>query len=259
MHQTKNMLPKIGIVFVILGFTNPAMSEDVSSLTQSLVKKRAANERLTDDVERQKRLRREQQRAFASQKAQLEAELRRESVRHAQLLEARTRKTAIIDAAKQTDAALLPVFEKGSAQLIQLIQGSLPFRKSERVKAVTDLQNQLKNGLLTPRNALTRLWSLVEDEKRMTKETGLFRDTLEIEGHPMMVDVVRMGMVGMYLKTGTGRVAMVSRTQRGQWKTTFLDTEAQRRQVNLVFDSFKKQIRVGYFDLPNLLPIAEGS
>ena len=236
-----------------------AQADEVVDLTDSLVKKRAEIERLTDDVERQKRLRREQERAFASQKVQLEAELRRESVRHAQLEEAQTRKRTVIEGAKRTDAALLPVFKSGATSLRSYIEAGIPFRKAERLKEVKTLEDRLENGLLTPRNALTRLWSLVEDEQRLTKETGLFRDTLTIDGQQMMVDVIRVGTVGMFLRTGTGRVGKVTRGKDGAWRTAFLDSEANRRQVNTIFDAFKKQIRVGYFDLPNLLTAGEGS
>ena len=67
-------------VALLLGLVSisPALADEVVGLTESLVQKRATIERLTDEVERQKRLRREQERAFGGQKAQLEAELRRE-------------------------------------------------------------------------------------------------------------------------------------------------------------------------------------
>jgi hypothetical protein len=233
-------------------------AQDVQSLTVSLVKKRAAVEELTDQVEREKRLRREQQRAFSAQKAQLESELQREDVRHAQLVEAKGRKTAVIDSAKQSDVALLPVFEKGAESLKAYINTSLPFRRSERLGEVKNLQDRLKNGLLTPRNALNRLWSLVEDERRMSKENGLFRNTLVIDGQSMMVDVIRIGTVGMYFRTGTGRVGVVTKAGK-VWQSQFLDSESSRRQVSTLFDAFKKQIRVGFFDLPNLITSGEDS
>ena len=92
----------------------------------------------------------------------------------------------------------------------------------------------------------------------MAKENGLFRNRIEIEGQAMMVDVIRIGTIGMYFRTGTGRVGVVSRSG-GEWQSRFLDNESSRRQVSGIFDAFKKQIRVGFFDLPSLLTSGEGS
>ena len=69
-----------------------AHADSTNALIESLVKKRSDVEVLTEKLEHEKRIRREQQRAFLSQKAQLEAELQRESVRHSQLTEAISRK-----------------------------------------------------------------------------------------------------------------------------------------------------------------------
>ena len=93
----------------------------------------------------------------------------------------------------------------------------------------------------------------------MAKETGLFRDTVQVDGEPMMVDVIRVGTVGMYFKTGTGRVGIVAQSQGKTWQTQFIDGEANQRQVSTLFDAFKKQIKVGFFELPNLFPVAEES
>ena len=73
------------ITCALLTTPSIAQGEPIENLTEALVKKRAATEKLTDDVEDQKRARRAQKREFTGQKAQLESELRRESVRAAQL------------------------------------------------------------------------------------------------------------------------------------------------------------------------------
>ena len=234
-----------------------ATVQDADALVKSLVEKRSKVEELTEELENKKRERRAKQRAFENQKAQLDAELQRESVRHAQLTEAMQRKKVLIEASKERDAALLPIFEKNAAALKRYVETSLPFRQGERLAEVDLITQKLSGGLLSPRSALTRLWSLIEDERQMAKETGLYRDTVTVDGQKLMVDVVRIGTIGLYFRTGTGRVGLVTRSDSG-WTTTFVDEERGRLQINHLFDSFKKQIRVGLFDLPNMLPMPEG-
>ena len=243
-------------IFMAICLACPAFGKTVEDLTTALVEKRSAVERLTEEVESAKRARREQQRAFTAQKAQIEAELQREGLRHSQLTDALERKRKLIEAAQESDAALLPVFESGVATLRTYIKGSLPFRQAERLSEVDVLERKLQDGLLTPRNALTRLWSLVEDEQQLTKESSLDRDVVTIDGEELMVDILRLGSVGLFFRTGDGRVGSVSRTADG-WIAKRLESEDSLIQINQLFDAFKKQIRVGYFDVPNVLPRTE--
>ncbi len=235
---------------------SPAYAEDGAGLAASLVELRSEVERLTDALEDARRTRRSQAQGFAARKAQLEAELQREELRVRQLREARERKRAEIEAAKADDAALLPVVEAGAAALRAHIDRALPFRREQRRAAVDQIEEKVAEGLLTPRAALSRLWALVEDELRMTRDTGLYRETLPIDGEPMMVDVVRFGAVGLYLRTGDGRVGTVAKVA-GEWRTTLLDGEDETARINALFDGFKKQIRVGFYTLPNILPAPE--
>lgn len=248
--------PWVAALAVLL--TAPAHARDGAGLAASLVELRSEVERLTDALEDTRRDRRSAAQGFAARKAQLEAELQREQLRVRQLREARDRKRAEIEAAKADDAALLPVVEAGAAALRAHIADGLPFRRDPRAAAVDRIEEKVAEGLLTPRAALSRLWALVEDELRMTRDTGLYRETLDIDGAPMMVDVVRFGAVGLYLRTGDGRVGTVARLA-GEWRTTLLDDPESKARVDALFDGFKKQIRVGFYTLPNILPAPEGS
>lgn len=250
-------------ILACLACAGPAVAQDATArdaegLARSLVELRSDVEQLTDSLEDAKRERRERRRALAGQKAQLEAELQREQLRVRQLREATDRKRDEIQRAQADDQALEPVVEAAVTALNDHIARALPFRKDERLAAVKQIQDRLGEGLLTPRSALNRLWALVEDELRMTRDTGLFRETLTLDGEEMIADVVRMGTVGLYVRTGDERVGTVSRVD-GSWKTALLTGEQEREQVLGLFDAFKKQIRVGYFTLPNILPAPEAA
>lgn len=246
----------IALIALLIAPAGSTHAESGPGLAAALVELRSDVERLTDTLEDARRTRRSQAQSFAARKAQLDAELQREELRVRQLREARERKRVEIEAAKADDAALLPVVKAGAGALRAHVDRSIPFRRAQRRAAIDRIESRLDEGLLTPRAALSRLWALVEDELRMARDTGLYRETLEIDGAPMMVDVVRLGTVGLYLRTADGRVGTVSRVA-GTWRTALLDDDEARQRVAALFDGFKKQIKVGFYTLPNILPAPE--
>lgn len=257
MRRTKRAICR-GLMVAAFAVVSPAAAESGRDLATSLVELRSEVERLTDAIEDARRSRRAKTQGFASRKAQLEAELQREELRVRQMREARDRKKVEIERAKAADAALLPVVEVAAAALRAHLDRALPFQLDARRAAVQQIEDRLAEGLLTPRSALSRLWALFEDEIRMTRDTGLFRDTVEIDGEQQMVDVVRLSTVGLYLRTGDGRVGTLARVD-GAWKTTMLTGEDEKTQIDGLFDGFKKQIKVGAYTLPNILPAPEGA
>ena len=108
------------VLLLLLGtWTSNAAAKSMGELAGALVKLRVQIDSLTDEIETTKRMSRERRRAFESQKAQLEAELQREQVRHAQLKENKDRKKLKINTAKKSEVALIPVFEGAATQLEQ--------------------------------------------------------------------------------------------------------------------------------------------
>ena len=74
-----------------------------------------------------------------------------------------------------------------------------------------------------------------------------------IHGTEQLVDVVRIGMVMLFFKTAEGAVGHAVK-QGDTWTTRTLTEPEDRKRVLRLFDNFKKQIRVGYFEIPNALP-----
>ncbi|MFB6373638.1 MAG: DUF3450 family protein, partial [Bradymonadaceae bacterium] len=96
----------------------------------------------------------------------------------------------------------------------------------------------------------SRLWQFVEDELRLSRENGMYSQVIELGGEEVLADVARVGMVSLYFKTEDGRVGVAERTDEG-WRWQTIRKEKQKRRIEKLFESFKKNIRVGYFELPN--------
>lgn len=247
------------LLVVALGsWAAPALAEQVSSLASKLADLRAEVETLSNELsEEQTQLRNELQ-SYARQKADLELELQRDQTRLQKIRQQIERKREAIEAQKSADEELEPLFDRCAEKVREHIGGTLPFRKEARMAEVEKIESQLDSGLLTPERAISRLWAFVEDEFRMTGESGLYQQTIRVHGEEQLADVLRVGMVMLFFKTGNGQVGYANKTDDG-WAFTTLYGDASKKRVRNLFDSFKKQIRVGYFEVPNALPDAEGA
>ena len=127
----------------------------------------------------------------------------------------------------------------------------MPFKTSGRLDELGKIKKLVQQKLLTPQKALVRLWSFVEDEFRLSKESGVFRQVVEVGGEKKLSEVVKIGMSLLYFSTETGTVGQYVKSA-GTWKTQVFSETSQVEAVKKLMASFKKKIRRGYFDLPNV-------
>ncbi len=233
-----------------LGFVSPASADDSTQFAARLAKLRREVEELSEQVENKKDELRGKLRSLAAQQSELEVERQREEMRLRQLREAKAKRIEQVDDDSKRDELFEPVVIRSADMLTAKIRTGLPFQPTERVADIEKIKKQRQDGLLKSADALTRLWDRVEDELRLSKENGLYRQVIEIDGAGMLVDVARIGMVMLFFKTKDGRVGHAYK-KGDKWNYAFLVDREQQEQAIQLFDSFKKQIRAGFFLLPN--------
>ena len=99
--------------------------------------------------------------------------------------------------------------------------------------------------------ALNRLWNLFEDEFRIARENGVFRQEIVVDGSSQLADVVRLGTMMMYFRTSDGRLGSVQR-EGTSWSYETVSGSAAK-QIEALFASFEKQVRTGFFEVPNAI------
>jgi len=231
----------------------PALAAPASELAKALSQLRADVEALSEELSLRRDRAREETIGWGQRKADLEAELQREQLRYKRLQQAKASDEKSAQAISEADAALRPAVHTAASNLKARIAHGLPFRQVERTAAVDELVQKLENNALSPSKVAARLWSVAQDELRLTKENGLYRQAIPLDDTEVLCDVARIGMVLMFFKAPDGRVGRAVRHD-DKWAFEVLQDEQQRRQVLTLFDSFKKQVRVGYFELPAALP-----
>jgi len=245
-------------LLVLLAITLPftLQAADPTKLAEELARLRTEVEELASDVESKKDELRGQIRSYATQKADLEMELGREEMRLKQLREAKTKRIERMTDDSQRNELLKPVVERSAEAVKARILSGLPFQREERAQAVNKIKRQNQDGLLRSADAVARLWDRVEDEFRLARENGIYRQVVNIGDEEMLVDVARIGMVMLFYKTKDGRVGKAIR-QGDKWRFAGLPQKEDRDQIFTLFDSFKKQIRTGFFLLPGSLSAEE--
>jgi len=223
-----------------------------SELGHKLAKLRAEVDDLEARLERIRSESRTERLSLDTQKGDLEVILRKEQVRMQTLKRLRAQQLAERRKVESWTTRLMEPARKAAARVRGLVLDTVPFRRQERISAVDEIVAGLDGPAPDPVVALSRLWQLVEDEMKLTAESGLQRQVIELGGERVLVEVARLGMAVLYFKTSDGRVG---------WALgdTFevIDQPDRVEAILGLFEALRKQIRRGYFELPLPAPSSE--
>jgi len=132
------------------------------------------------------------------------------------------------------------------------IKAGIPFKVEDRLAALTKIKTDLKNGDITQEKALALTWVSYDDALRLTKEIGLFKQEITLNDEVKLAKIAKIGSVMMFFATLDDNVGYVKQEGEAYIYVTVADEE-QRTQIVKLFDALQKQIRTGYFTLPNAL------
>jgi len=226
------------------------------NMAESLMKLRAEVEQLDSSIADEKDTFKGSMKSFRLQKNDLEAMVAREDLRMKQLTAEMGKVKKEVQEAGKNSVGLKPLVLEALARLQARIQTQIPFKTSDRIDDVTRIEEQLKKDEITAQKALALTWNSYGDAIRMSKENGIFKQTIELNGQDRLADVARIGTMMMFFMTPNDEVGYVVKDQQG-WQYKQAINKEEMEQINVLFDAFKKQIRTGYFTLPNALVVTE--
>lgn len=249
-------LPKIAVIpaLVLLVFFSPwTMASSIENLAKSLAKIRGEVETLQSQLDIEKEKHTSRMTALNSQLADLSVEERRQKLNIEKLQHSIEKLGVTAREAEQSGETLKPVLLAALGEYKQYIQTGFPFKVDDRVKAIADLENNLINRQVDANKAVNQTWSLIEDEIRLSKENGIYQQTILLNGEKVLVDIAKLGTVFLFFQTKDNQSGMAKRAAAGGWKFEIVSNAADQERIRNLFDSLKKQIRQGYFELPNPL------
>jgi hypothetical protein len=258
----KIIKPVIGVAILgmaaSLVIAAPLNESHIEGMAKDLIHLRGEVEELQAKIDNKKETHKNRMGSLAVQSTDLETQLQRQSLELKQL------KTSLIEAQARSSKDsiqgkdLKPLVLNAIVKIKLSIAKGIPFKTGERLAQLSEISDQVELDLLPAHKAVNRLWAFVDDEIRLTKESGIYRQPIKMNGKEVLADIARIGMVLMYFQNGENSYGKVVKTDNG-WSFVNVHNAEDRDQVISLFDSLKKQIRTGQFSLPNSLANAEAN
>jgi phage shock protein A len=254
MHNyfSKKTILLTGLMLLLL--SSPVVKgSSVENLARSLAKIRGEVETLQTQLDTEKEKHGSRMARLNSQLADLSVEERRQKMNIEKLQNSIEKMTENAKKAEQSGETLKPVLLTVIAEYKRHIQTGFPFMMDDRIKALDDLEHNVANQLIDPNKAVSQAWSLIEDEIRLSKENGIYQQTILLNGEKVLVDIAKLGTVFLFFQTKDNRSGMARPSAEGGWRFETVENTDEIERIKVLFDSLKKQIRQGYFELPNPL------
>lgn len=242
------------VLFIALWVVSviPVNASSLENMAKSLAKIRGEVETLQTQLDIEKEKHANQITALSSQLADLSVEERRQKTTIEKLEQTLEQLSQVSRQAEQSGEQLKPILLKIIAHYKHYVLNGLPFRIEDRIKAIEILEDNITKDLVDPNKAVNQAWALIEDEIRLSKENGLYQQTISLGGEKILADVAKIGTIFLFFQTRDNRAGMARRADNG-WKFETVSSGGDTERIARLFDALKKQIRQGYFELPNPL------
>lgn len=226
-------------------------NERLSNMAEELVKIRSDVESLYTKVDFRKVEIQEELKNLISKQRELE----RKDEMYEKSIADQTKKVDELNQSIETKVAVqkkyFDVTEKILLNAQDYLKTSIPFKKTERNGEVKNLVEELKNKEVTPDKVLSKLWSMQEDEIRLTSDIGVYSQNVDIDGSNKLVKLARLGMVLIYFKTIDDQIYGYATKSGEEWKYEAVSDKKQVENIQYLFDCLEKKLQTGFFELPN--------
>ncbi len=153
---------------------------------------------------------------------------------------------------------LRPMLKDALVLLEKNIRTGIPFKVPDRLAALEKIESDIEQETITNERALALLWASYEDNIRLTSEIGLFKQAVTIDGQNVLAQVAKIGSVMLFFATPDDRLGYVVKDNGGYTYVT-VNNKEKRESIMALFDALGKQIRTGYFRIPNALVLTGGA
>jgi regulator of replication initiation timing len=231
-------------------------AQNNEEIINSIMKLRGDVESLYTQIEENKQQYTAQMKSFSMQITDTEAQINRKDtsikLAHAELEKVKVK----IAESASNNSDLKPLIYSSIDLLKKAIKEGIPFKITERIADLDKIKSQLDEGLVTEEKALSLIWASYDDTLRVTKEIGLFKQNIMLKGETVLAKIAKLGSIMMFFSTPKDEVGYVVKKADGYEYKVVTDPEDIKKIVAL-FDALQKQLKTGYFTLPNALVLME--
>jgi len=221
-------------------------------MVKSIMELRSDVESLYTQIDDNKEAYRAQMKSYALQISDNEAQINRQETSLKLTQQNIEKAQKKLEEMGSATVDLKPIVNQALDALEKEIKAGIPFKIEERVAGLNQIRDDLKNGNISQEKALALTWASYDDSLRLTKEIGQFKQEITLDGKDTMAKIAKVGSVMMFFATPDNRVGHVK--LEGEKYSYVVATDSNERdQIINLFDALQKQIRTGYFTLPNAL------
>jgi len=247
--------PKKSLISLTLSITLLAPFASASNdeeMVNSIMKLRGDVEALYTKIDENKVAYKTQMKSLALQNADNDAQINRKAT-SIKLADLELQKIKVkIENRSTNNLELKPLIKELVINLNTSITNGIPFKIQERIASLAKIEKNLEENLITGERALALLWASYDDNIRLTKEIGLFKQTININSKNILAEVAKVGSVLLYFKTPNQEVGYIKK-ECSTYQTVVVNDKKEVKNINNLFDALTKQIRTGFFTLPNAL------
>lgn len=226
------------------------MAED--EMIKSIMELRSDVESLYTKVDDGKEAYKSQMKSYALQISDNEAQINRQETSLKLLGQSITKAEKKLDEMGSASVNLKPIVKDAIESMKKEIQVGIPFKIKERIAVLDKIAEDMEQENITQEKALALTWASYDDTLRLTKEIGQFKQEIILDEKATIAKIAKIGSVMMFFSTPDNRVGYVSQSGN-KFNYEVTNDEDERNQIIDLFDSLHKQIRTGYFTLPNAL------
>jgi len=232
-------------------------AQNTKDIVNSIMQLRGDVESLYTGIKENELRYKTKMKSLSMQATDLEAQINRQST-SLKLAKSELDKIKVkIKKAAPTNDKIKPMVIEALNLLTQSIKDGIPFMVEDRVKSLEKITADLNEGIITSEKALALTWASYDDTIRITKEIGLFKQKRDIDGKLVLAKIAKIGSVMMFFSTPNNEVGYVVKENNTYSYKQITDPKDIKKIVSL-FDALQKQIKTGYFELPNAL-VLQGS
>ena len=245
------ILCSVGLAALLLAPAANAAQTN-KELVNSIIALRGDVETLYTDIKENKERYNSEMKSLSLQITDSEAQINRENT-SLKLAQSELQKiTTQIQETSSGNVELKPLVLNAIALLEQSILEGIPFMVEGRVSALHKIKADLEEGLITNEKALSLAWINYDDTIRLTKEIGLFKQQIDFKGQKVLAQIAKLGSVAMFFSTPSNEVGFVVK-KGGVYEYKHITNPEDVKKIVALFDALQKQIRTGFFELPNAL------
>ena len=220
-----------------------------------LAELRTEVDQLASDLEAERAAARDELAALRAERAELERQVRAARTRKATLEKLRAEATKRAEDADEDARRWAAPMQAAIAAVRAHVAQGLPFATQARLEVLDGLERDLQAATPDYGRVLERLLRFIEEEQAMGGEVAFTQQRIELEGTAQIVEVLRLGLALLYVRTEDDRVGWA--VHRGEaWTFELLDG-ALADVVRARFDAAADNQALGL--APIVLPTVEAA